>query len=86
MKVLYHYTSAGNKVTNNDACLHSNLYFHIQFHRKKTVITCCEFKKVKILKGNYCYICVIMLKVITMLYPMSLIFHNEVHLVRFGQV
>ena len=35
--------------------------FHIEFHRKTTVKRCCEFKKLKILKGDYCYICVIML-------------------------
>ena len=29
--------------------------FHIEFHRMATIINYCELKKLKILKGDYCY-------------------------------
>ena len=45
--------------------------FHIEFHRKATVLNCCELKKLKILNGDYYYMHVIMIYVITMLYPME---------------
>ena len=48
--------------------------FHIEFHRMATVVNCCKLKiKLKILKGEYCYINVICYHNVI---SYRLIFHN----------
>ena len=55
MKVLFHYTGAGYKVSNNHAYFYGIICFHIEFHRMATIIIYCELKKLKILKDDYSF-------------------------------
>ena len=60
-----------DKVANKDAYFEINFCFYIEFHRMAAVINCCELKKLKIFKDEFCHIYVIMLYVITTLFPMA---------------
>ena len=62
------------------------LCFHIEFHRKATVINCCELKKLKVLKKRLLlYMCCNVISYYNVI-SYELIFRNEVHLARFGPV
>ena len=60
--------------------------FHIEFHRKATVINCCELKKLKLLKRRLllymCYNVIDYYKAVSY----KIIIYNEVFLPRFGPV
>ena len=74
MKKIWYFSIRQALAINSPKMMHSFMVifcFHIEFHRMATVINCCGFKKLKILKGDYCFTYVRMLFVITMLYPMD---------------
>ena len=57
--------------------------FHIESHRKATVINCCELKRLKIFKKQLLlYMCYNVTGYYNII-SYELIFHNEVHLARF---
>ena len=66
MKVLFDYTGVGDKVAIKYAYFMVTFCFHIEFYRMAIVINFCKLKNLKILKGDYWYMYIIML------YPMVL--------------
>ena len=58
--------------------------FHTEFPRKAALINCCELKKLKILKADYCYICYYNVIGYYNAVSYGVIIHNEVCFVRFA--